>query len=93
MPEILAPAIALVVAVFIGLWLYGRYAAAGDATVAIFGLFRNLMTFIIGVFALMSGMWPLIILGGFLIILAVFLGSTHANNLDESTSLRKRLAG
>jgi len=41
----------------------------------------------------MTGAWPLVILGGLIIIVAVFLGSTHAKNLDENTSLRKKIAG
>lgn len=93
MASILAIGIALLVSVSIGLWLYSRFSAAGDTAVATFGLIRNGSTLIIGIFLLMTGMWPLVILGGLVIILAVFLGSTHASNLDDNTSLRKRIAG
>lgn len=93
MAELLFVAIALLVSVVIGLWLFSRFSAGGDVAVASFGLIRNGSTILIGVFLLMTGAWPLVILGGLVIILAVFLGSTHAKNLDENTSLRKRIAG
>ena len=93
MAELLTVAIALLVSVVIGLWLFNRFSAGGDVAVASFGLIRNGSTILIGVFLLMTGAWPLVILGGLVIIIAVFLGSTHAKNLDESTSLRKRIAG
>jgi uncharacterized membrane protein len=93
MASIVTIAIALLVSVAVGLWLYSRFSTAGDSAVAVFGLIRNGSTFLIGLFLLMTGMWPLVILGGLVIILAVFLGSTHASNLDDNTSLRKRIAG
>lgn len=93
MAELLTVAVALLASVAIGLWLFSRFSTAGDTAVATFGLLRNGSTFLIGVFLLMSGMWPLVILGGLAIIVSVFLGSTHANNLDESTSIRKKIAG
>lgn len=93
MTETFVIAGALILSVAFGLWLYRRFSTGSDLAVATFGLIRNGSTFIIGVFLLMTGMWPLVILGGFLIILAVFLGSAHASNLDETTSLRKRIAG
>ncbi len=93
MAELLTVAIGLLVSVVIGLWLFSRFSAGGDVAVASFGLVRNASTLLIGVFLLMTSAWPLIILGGLVIIVAVFLGSTHAKNLDDSTSLRKRIAG
>lgn len=93
MAEMVVVAAALVASVVLGLWLYQRFAAAGDTTVAVFGLIRNGSTFLIGAFLLMTGVWPLMILGGIVIIIAVFLGSTHAANLDQQTSLRKRISG
>lgn len=93
MAEIVTVAIALLVSVALGLWLFSKFSSGGDVAVASFGLLRNVSTGLIGVFLLMTGAWPLIILGGLVIIVAVFLGSTHAKNLDESTSLRKKIAG
>lgn len=93
MAELLTVAIALLVSVAIGLWLFSRFSSGGDVAVASFGLLRNGSTFLIGVFLIISGMWPLVILGGLIIIVAVFLGSTHAKNLDETTSIRKKIAG
>lgn len=84
---------ALLVSVALGLWLFQKFSSGGDVAVASFGLIRNGSTLLIGVFLLMTRAWPLIILGGFVIIVAVFLGSTHAKNLDDSTSLRKKIAG
>lgn len=93
MAETLTIAIALLVSVAIGLWLFSKFSSGGDVAVASFGLLRNGSTALIGLFLIISGAWPLIILGGLVIIVAVFLGSTHARNLDESTSLRKKIAG
>lgn len=85
--------IALVISVVAGLWLFAQFSSAGGAAVAIFGLLRNGMLFVAGVFLLVSGMWPLIMLGGLLIILAIFLGGAHARNLDDETSIRRQLSG
>lgn len=93
MAELAIVAGALLVSVVLGLWLYGRFANTSDVAVATFGLLRNGSMFLIGLFLLMTGMWPLVIAGGLVIVLAVFLGATHASTLDERTSLRKRLAG
>lgn len=93
MTEIFVVPIALVVSVVAGLWIYGRFSTAGNVSIAVAGLLRNGFTFLIGAFFIMSGMWPLIIAGGLIIIIAIFLGSAHASNLDDSTSLRKKIAG
>lgn len=93
MTEVLIVPAALIASVVIGLWFYGQFSTAGNMTIAIAGLIRNGFTFLIGAFLIMTGMWPLIILGGFVIIVAIFLGSAHASNLDENTSLRKKIAG
>lgn len=93
MAELVTVAIALLLSIAIGLWLFSRFSSGGDVAVASFGLIRNASTLLIGVFLLMTGAWPLVILGGLIIIVAVFLGSTHAKNLDENTSLRKKIAG
>lgn len=79
---------------FIGITLlFTTFSTGGDVAVASVGLVRSASTFLIGLFLLMTGAWPLIILGGLIIIIAIFLGGTHAKNLDESTSLRKKIAG
>ncbi len=93
MAELLTVAIVLLSSVAIGLWLFSKFSTGGDVAVASFGLIRNASTALIAVFLIISGVWPLMILGGLFIIIAVFLGSTHAKNLDESTSLRKKIAG
>lgn len=93
MAELPIVTIALLVSVVLGLWLFSQFSTGGDVAVATFGLIRNGSTFLIGLFLLMTGAWPLVILGGGLIIIAIFLGGTHAKNLDESTSLRKKIAG
>ncbi|WP_324662412.1 hypothetical protein [Haloarcula sediminis] len=80
-------------AILLGVWLYRAFSTAGDTAIATFGLIRNGSTLLIGIFLLMTGSWPFVIAGGLLIMLAVFLGSAHASNLDNSTSLRKRLSG
>lgn len=93
MAELLTVVIAILVSVVIGLWLFSKFSSGGDVAVASFGLLRNGSTALIGLFLIISGAWPLVIIGGLFIIVAVFLGSTHAKNLDETTSLRKRIAG
>jgi len=93
MAELLTVVIAILLSVVTGLWLYSKFSTGGDVAVASFGLIRNGSTAFIGALLIISGAWPLIILGGGFIILAVFLGSTHASNLDDNTSLRKKIAG
>ncbi|NHX37630.1 MULTISPECIES: hypothetical protein [Halolamina] len=93
MAELITVATALLLSIAIGLWLFARFSSGGDVAVASFGLIRNASTLLIGVFLLMTGAWPLVILGGLIIVVAVFLGSTHAKNLDQNTSLRKKIAG
>lgn len=93
MAEWIAPAIALLAAVTVGLFLYARYGQAGQTAVAIFGLIRNGTTFLIGIFLLMTGSWIGVVVGGLVIVLAIFLGSAHADNLGDGKSLRRRLAG
>jgi len=93
MAEFVTVVIALLLSIAVGLWLFSRFSSAGEVGVASFGLIRNASTLLIGVFLLMTGAWPLVIFGGLLIVVAVFLGSTHAKNLDEETSLRKKIAG
>jgi len=93
MAELVMVVIALLLSVVIGLWLFAKFSAGGEVAVASFGLIRNGSTAFIGFLLIISGAWPLVILGGSFIIMAVFLGSTHAKNLDEKTSLRKKIAG
>lgn len=85
--------VALALSVAIGLWLFAQFSSAGGAAVAVFGLLRNGILFLTGVFLIISGAWPFIIAGGLFIIAAIFLGGAHVNNLDNETSLRRRISG
>lgn len=91
--EVATASLALFLSVMIGLWLFQQFASAGGAAVAVFGLLRNGVLFLTGVFLIISGMWPFIIAGGIFIIAAIFLGGAHASNLDSETSIRRRLSG
>ncbi|NHX36491.1 MULTISPECIES: hypothetical protein [Halolamina] len=58
-----------------------------------FCLVRNGSAFLIGVFPIIQGVRPLVILDGVVIVEAVFSEGRHATDLDGVTSLRKRVAG
>lgn len=76
-----------------GLWLYGRFAMASSTAVAIFGLIRNGFLLLTGIFLIIGFGWIGLIMGVLFIMVAIFLGSGHADNLGENDSLRKRLSG
>lgn len=80
-------------AIVTGLWAFAQFSGGASALVSVLGLLRNVALAIVGVMLIISGMWPLIILGGVFLALAVYLGSYHGDNLTGGTTFRRRLLG
>lgn len=91
MSDTLLAIAAIGVALVGGLWLYGQFADASDSAIAVYGLFRNLFTAAVAVVAIATGTWIGVLGGAVLLGLAIFFGSSHADQLSGGT-IERRIA-